>query len=296
MATRTCKIIGKLPTDSASITVLFDGTQVFNGAVDTTGWEFPSNDEGVLCSFNVESDASEITDHTLSISVTSGMIEAGPLYWDTGSLSADAFAAGANVNESANDPAIGLDAGMWIPNTWSPYGDGSDSALAERSNILINGAAPAYPTSGTLPTGTEANPTWAGWQFAMPAGDTLTCTARMPGQWTPSVPDAPTWGQSGETPHPDVEVIDATSVLLHWTEVSDNGAIVTQVTITPNPATTAAVIVPRYSESGQDLSNGLKYTFGGLTTGTAYTFTITATNVVGTSASSLPSNSATPAA
>jgi len=186
MATRTCKFLGKLPNDTASITVLFDGVQVISGAVDTTGWEYPASVDGLLGTFTFESDATVLTDHTLSITCSAGTIEFGTLWFD----------AGAGVNSS--DPALGNPAittadgdspfiggaGYWSPNNTEPYGDGSDAALAERSNILINGVAPSYPSAPPFPTGTEAAPTWAGWEFFLAAGETLTCTARVPAQWT----------------------------------------------------------------------------------------------------------------
>ena len=189
MATRTCKILGKLPNDTASITVLFDGVQVISGAVDTTGWEYPSNTDGLLGTFTFESDATVLTDHTLSITCSAGTIEFGTLWFDAGAGVHSTDASLGNLDISSAEGA-GLDAafiggaGYWCPNNTAPYGDGTDTALAERSNVLINGVAPSYPSAPPFPTGTEVAPTWVGWEFYLAAGETLTCTARVPAQWT----------------------------------------------------------------------------------------------------------------
>ena len=60
MATRTCKIFGILPVDSASITVLFDGVQVISGAIDTTGWAEPAVTKNVIGTFTFESTATRV--------------------------------------------------------------------------------------------------------------------------------------------------------------------------------------------------------------------------------------------
>jgi len=182
MATRTCKIFGILPVDSASITVLFDGVQVISGAIDTTGWAEPAVTKNVIGTFTFESTATDLEDHTLSISCTAGSISAGVLYFDagTGRNNTNPSLGDENITSDSSDPLIGD--GYWLPSNSAPYGDGSDTALAERSNILINGVAPAYDED-FIPTGTAENPTWTGWDFYIAAGETLSCTARVPGQW-----------------------------------------------------------------------------------------------------------------
>ena len=50
-------------------------------------------------------------------------------------------------------------------------GDGSESALPERTNILINDAEP-------ISIGYEGN--YSGQEFLLSAGDTFACTVRVP--------------------------------------------------------------------------------------------------------------------
>ena len=57
------------------------------------------------------------------------------------------------------------------PGDGGVYGDQSDSALPERTNILINDAEP-------ISIGYDGN--YAGYDFLLSAGDTFACTLRVP--------------------------------------------------------------------------------------------------------------------
>ena len=69
-----------------------------------------------------------------------------------------------------------------------------------------------------------------------------------------------------------------------WTKPADNGSTITGYTVTSSGGQTCT------TSNADTLSCAVT----GLTNGTAYTFTVTATNGVGTSAASAPSNSVTP--
>ncbi|HEY3925517.1 MAG TPA: fibronectin type III domain-containing protein [Acidothermaceae bacterium] len=91
----------------------------------------------------------------------------------------------------------------------------------------------------------------------------------------PTVPHAPTIG---------VATAANTSATISWTPpIDDGGSAVTGYVITPSSGAPVTV------------GNVTTYTVTGLTDGTAYTFTVTPTNIVGAGASSAASNSVTPA-
>ncbi len=90
---------------------------------------------------------------------------------------------------------------------------------------------------------------------------------------TPDAPDAPTHVTASAG-------ID--EALVTWDAAVDNGSAVTQYVVTSSPdAKTCST------------TGGLSCTVSGLATGTAYTFSVTATNAVGTSAASIPSTAVT---
>jgi hypothetical protein len=75
-----------------------------------------------------------------------------------------------------------------------------------------------------------------------------------------------------------------------WTAPSDGGSPITSYTITPYVGSTAQT--PTTVTGSPPLTSA---TVTGLTNGTSYTFTVSATNAIGTSAQSAPSNAVTPA-
>jgi hypothetical protein len=74
-----------------------------------------------------------------------------------------------------------------------------------------------------------------------------------------------------------------------WTAPNDGNSAITSYSVTPYAGTTA---LPATIVSGSPPATNTTVT--GLTNGTAYTFTVTATNAVGTSPASAPSNAVTP--
>ncbi len=81
-----------------------------------------------------------------------------------------------------------------------------------------------------------------------------------------------------------------TSAAVSWTAPSDGNSAITGYTVTAQPGG-ATVSVPRTNNNNTDPVTTANFT--GLTPGTAYTFTVTASNVFGTSASSIASAPAT---
>ena len=81
------------------------------------------------------------------------------------------------------------------------------------------------------------------------------------------------------------------SAVVSWTAPSDGGSPITKYTVTPFIGATAQTPT---TVTGTPPPTSTNVT--GLTNGTAYTFTVTATNAVGTGPGSAASNPVTPAA
>ncbi|WP_312317284.1 IPT/TIG domain-containing protein [Stenotrophomonas sp.] len=168
-------------------------------------------------------------------------------------------------------------------------------ALSAVAISASGGIAPytcaAVPASGTLSAGVQLNadcslsgtPTQSGsftftaeiTDSSNPAFTATSSTLTLP--ISASAPGAPSIGTA------TVSGTGAVTVTFS-APASDGGAAITQYTATAQPGGATATGV------------GSPLTVTGLTAGTGYTFTVTATNAAGTSAPSAPSNTATPIA
>ena len=129
---------------------------------------------------------------------------------------------------------------------------------------LTNGTAYKFTVRATNAVGTGA---------ASAASNSVTPTGSTPG---PTVPGAPTIGTATAG--------NAQATVSFTAPASDGNNAITSYTVTSSPGGITATGV----------SSPLTVT--GLTNGTTYTFTVTATNAVGTGAASAASNSVTPSA
>jgi hypothetical protein len=171
------------------------------------------------------------------------------------------LALGAYVDSGFGD-ALTAGAGYTARSTVSRT---SDMELLSEDQSL--GAAGATPNASV---GTGANTTWL--------MATLVLSAQ--GGSAPIVPGAP----SGVT-----ATAGDGNASVNWTAPANGGSPITSYTVTPYIGSAAQTPT---TVTGTPPATGV--TVSGLTDGTTYTFTVTATNAVGTGPASAPSNAVTP--
>lgn len=163
---RTVKLNGQIVASPASITVTVDGTQVFSGAVgDGAELDTPM----LLETLTIENaDDTVWAEKSVEVAVTAGIIKVGTMPANTGDIS------GLAVDSPTRE--LQDDAGYYNPGkNVSPYGD-----TTERTSILIAGAAPTTLDNQGFDPGPEGAEHWSGWHFEVAAGETFTCTLRVP--------------------------------------------------------------------------------------------------------------------
>lgn len=132
---------------------------------------------------------------------------------------------------------------------------------------LTNGVSYAFEVSATNGNGTSA--------FSSQSN-----IVTPPGVLAPSAPTGA------------AAIAGDTQALVSWTvSASNGGSPITSYTVTSNPGGIVVTVPPPTAQS-----NTGSALVGGLTNGVAYTFTVHATNIAGTSAESAPSNAVTPSA
>jgi len=176
MATRKIIIKGQNHAVNSAITVTFDGVDISSGAVpagvidESDVWSTDDTAPVAIVEFEYNNaDDTQETEHSLRIEVTAGQIRAGNIWVEATRDAAIANSYPENQRISSEFIVDGIyyyefgDGGV--------YGDQSESALPERTNILINDAEP-------ISIGYDGN--YAGHDFLLSAGDTFACTVRVP--------------------------------------------------------------------------------------------------------------------
>jgi len=174
MATRKIIIKGYNHAVNSAATVTFDGVEVFSVALtaevvdESDVWSTDTTNPIGIFEFEYNNaDDTKETEHSLRIAITAGQLRVGQLW-----IEATRDAAVVNSYPENRLPAVDIDGSYYYrPGDLGVYGDGSESALPERTNILINDAEP-------ISIGYEGN--YAGQQFLVSAGDTFACTVRVP--------------------------------------------------------------------------------------------------------------------
>lgn len=154
----------------STATVTLNGTQVFNGEVGA-GQEVGTTID--LCTMTATSASS------VSVAVNTGYIKVGKLQCDVDHPAWDiseSYNLGNKVVNSGNIYVALQNVPRNTPISDVAYWAGAiaDTTDWDRSNILIDGVAPAWPPVEPFPGGTEENPDWDGWFFDVPAGSTIT--------------------------------------------------------------------------------------------------------------------------
>ncbi len=176
---------------------------------------------------------------------------------------------------SAAAAPVGVRGDKTILVSWTPPDNGGDPIIAYEVQIQSTGA-----TNTTTSTSVQ----WSN----LPNGEpqSFTVRARNRGGWGPSSPaSTPVIPCGIPDPVPAVQAVRGDqSAAVSWTAPNPQGCAITGYTITTNNGVSMSV--------GGNVTSA---TFAGLTNGTPYTFTVTATNEIGNSQPSAPSNTVIPA-
>ena len=174
MTTRKIQIKGYNHAVNSAATVTFDGVEISSGALSTEVIDesdvWSGEDATPVAMFEFEydnADDTQETEHSLRIEVTAGQLRAGQIW-----VEATRDAAIVNSYPENGLNIVDIDGNYYyVPGDQGVYGDQSESALPERTNILINDAEP-------ISVGYEGNN--SGQEFLLSAGDTFACTVRVP--------------------------------------------------------------------------------------------------------------------
>lgn len=176
MATRKIRIRGYNHAVNSTATFTFDGVEIFSGAVsaevtdESEPYSNPDASPTEIFQFEYNNaDDTQETEHSLRIEVTAGQIRAGNIWVEA---TRDAAIANSYPENNRISGEFVVDSVYYYQfGDGGVYGDQSESALPERTNILINDAEP-------ISIGYEGN--YAGYDFLLSAGDTFACTVRVP--------------------------------------------------------------------------------------------------------------------
>ncbi|MFB9713129.1 fibronectin type III domain-containing protein [Arthrobacter methylotrophus] len=277
--------VAAFTSSTAALTATFDGSTSSDpgGSVASYSWDFgdgspagtgvkPSHTYAAAGTYQVKL---TVTDNTgLTGTVTHAVTLAAAATAPAAPTGASATAGNASAVVSWTAPANGGSAITSYAVT--PYA--GTTALAP---VTVSGTPPATSTTvtglsnGTAYTFTVTASNAIGTSPPSAASPPVTPTA-------PTVPGAPTG--VGAT-------AGNASAVVSWTAPASGGSAITSYTVTPSSGGTALAPV---TVSGSPPSTTATVT--GLNNGTVYTFTVTATNAVGTSAVSAASAPVTPAA
>jgi Domain of unknown function (DUF1929)/Fibronectin type III domain/Glyoxal oxidase N-terminus len=199
---------------------------------------------------------------------------------DRSSVNTGTTGSAGTVSSGATQPATGaneLAIGLYLD---SGFGDtlGGSAGYTTRANVSPDGNIELLAQDAIVASAATPNPTFSTGAATTWLTSTIVLHSGESGAAT--IPAAPT-------------AIDATAgngeATLTWTPPTDGNSPITSYTVTPYIGSTAQTPT---TVSGSPPATSAK--INGLTDGTTYTFTVTATNSVGTGPASAASNSVTP--
>ncbi len=205
---------------------------------------------------------------------------AGTSVVDRSTFNTGTTGAAGTVSSGATQPTTGaneLAIGFYLD---SGFGDtlAGGSGYATRANVSPDGNVELLAQDAVAGAGTTPNPTFGTGASTTWLTSTVVLQAGVSGP--PTVPAAPT-------------AVNATAgnatATVSWTPPSNGNSPLTSYTVTPYIGSTAQTPI---TVTGSPPATTA--TVSGLTNGTSYTFTVTATNAIGTGPASSASNSVTP--